>query len=74
MVTVGEARYDLDKAKQELEMQKSLTQAKQLEIQSVQLPQVPQRQLQTRKIMDIIKVVYIYVRHYLEEELYILLL
>ena len=55
MVTVGEARYDLDKAKQELEMQKSLTQAKQLEVQSVQLPQVPRRQLQVRGIMDMIK-------------------
>ena len=55
MVTLQEARVELDKAKQELGMQQDLAQAKQLEIQSVQLPQVPQRQLQTRGIMDMIK-------------------
>ena len=55
MVTIAEARKDLDTAKQELGIQQSLAKAKELEVQSVQLSQVPRRQLQTRGMMDMIK-------------------
>jgi len=55
MVTLQEARQEVNRAKEQLEIQRSLIKAKELEIQSTQLPSVPQRQLQTRGIMGLIK-------------------